>query len=261
MGSHKLQLYKKAKQKMQKMLGKRRAVTDLRTLKLTRYSTLSLSQIPYGADWSSKVNTWPMMLNDRIGDCTIAAAGHMIEQWTTYTDAGFAPTDQQILAAYEAVSGYQPGQPSSDNGAVMIDVLNYWRKTGIGAHTIAGYVGLNPVLQTEVRAAAYLFGNVYLGIQLPMSAQTQTVWQVPAQGPNGSGAPGSWGGHCVPVVQFDLHGLTVVTWGTLQRMSWQFLRTYCDEAYGVLSKDWISSANIAPNSFSILQLTADLAAL
>ena len=30
----------------------------------------------------------------------------------------------------------------NDNGAVILDVLNYWRKTGIGGHPISAYADL-----------------------------------------------------------------------------------------------------------------------
>ena len=32
------------------------------------------------------------------------------------------------------------------------------------------------------------------------------------------GQPGSWGGHAVPVVAYDVRGITWVTWGALQPM-------------------------------------------
>jgi hypothetical protein len=48
----------------------------------------------------------------------------------------------------------------------------------------------------------------------------------------------------------------------VQRMTWGFWDAYCDEAYAVLSKDWISKVNKkAPNQFDFQTLRADLAAL
>jgi hypothetical protein len=34
--------------------------------------------------------------------------------------------------------------------------------------------------------------------------------------------------------------------------------TYCDEAYGVLSADWIAANDQAPSNFDLAQLEADL---
>jgi hypothetical protein len=52
--------------------------------------------------------------------------------------------------------------------------------------------------------------------------------------------------------------VTVITWGAKQRVTWSFLDAYCDEAYAVLSADWIAAINQAPNNFELTQLAADL---
>jgi hypothetical protein len=56
--------------------------------------------------------------------------------------------------------------------------------------------------------------------------------------------------------------LYVVTWGALKSMSWQFYDAYMDEAFAVLSTDWISaSAKTAPSGFDMAALQQDLAAV
>jgi hypothetical protein len=244
-------------------LGKLPARHDPRTLQLAKYlKTDKLPEPPKSEDFSKKVAGWPMMKNDTVGDCTCAAAGHMIEQWTTYANKPFTPTDTQVIDAYSAITGYNPKTGAHDNGANMLDVLNYWRKTGIAGRKIVGYVALEPKNQRDIEDAIMLFGNVYLGVALPLSAQRQTVWAVPPGGATGTGAPGSWGGHAVPVVQYDQRGLTVVTWGQLKRMTWSFLDTYCDEAFAVLSDDWINDkTKLSPDQFDVAALQQDLAEL
>ena len=241
-------------------LGKAPARHDSRTLQLAKYlPATAIPNPPAKEDWEKKVNSWPMMLNDNIGDCTCACAGHMIEQWTTYTGVPVTPSDQDVLTAYEAVGHYNPSDPSTDQGAVILDVLNYWRQTGVAAHQIMAYAALEPKNHNEVKDSILLFGNCYIGVQLPLSAQNQAVWAVPPGGPTGQGAPGSWGGHAIPIVAYDVRGLTVVTWGALKRMSWSFLDTYCDEAYAVLSQDWINNVSkLSPSDFDLATLQADL---
>ncbi len=54
-----------------------------------------------------------MMENDQIGDCTCAAAEHLIMEWTA--NAGkkmVTPSDKQIVAAYSAITGLQPDDRS-----------------------------------------------------------------------------------------------------------------------------------------------------
>lgn len=247
-------------------LGKLAPRHDPRTLQFDNYRGAALPAPPMVADWASKMTKpWGMMRNDRAGCCTCSAAGHMIQAWTVNASALTTISDDAVIAAYSAVSGYDPRTGANDRGAVMLDVLNYWRKTGIGGRKIAAYVKVNAKNHLQVMEAAYLFGGVYVGVALPLTAQDQInagkPWDVPAGGAKGRGAPGSWGGHAISEVIYSAAGLEVVTWGKRQPMTWAFWDAYVDETYGVLSADWIGAAGQAPNGFDLAALTADLAAI
>ena len=247
-------------------LGKAPARHDPRTLLLASYATTALPAPPATFDLTGKIKSWGMMDNDQIGDCTCAAAGHLLMEWTA--NAGkkmFTPTDKQIVAAYSAITGYNPTTGANDNGAVEIDVLNYWRQSGIAGHKIGAYVALEPSNHIHVMDSVYIFEGCYIGLQLPISAQAQVQnhqpWSVPPGGPNGDGKPGSWGGHAVPVVAYDARGVTVVTWGALQVMTWSFWETYCEEAYAIVSNDYLTGKKTTSQGFNMSQLQADLADL
>jgi hypothetical protein len=244
-------------------LGKQAARHDPRTLMLAAYATKELPPPPDSVDWGDRVKRWPMYLNDKIGDCTCAAAGHMIEAWSSEANGkATIVQDGAILKAYEDVSGYDPETGRNDAGAVELDVLKYWRSTGVGGHKIVGFVAVEPGNHPHIQQGTYLFGGCYIGIALPVSAQTQEVWAVPPGGPVGPGAPGSWGGHAVNVVAYDSQGLTVVTWGKPKRMTWTFWDAYCDEAYAILSQDFIDKhTRKAPVGLNLAQLLKDLKAL
>jgi hypothetical protein len=242
-------------------LGKLAPRHDVRTLQFANYlNTAALPPVPAKYDWSAKIKKWDMMKNDTVGDCTCAAAGHLIMEWTANNGKLYTPTDKDILKAYSAITGYNPVTGSNDNGAVETDVLNYWRKKGIAEHKITAYAGLEPGNHNHVEVAVYLFGGCYIGLSLPISAQTQTVWSVPPGGATGKGSPGSWGGHAVPVVAYDSNGLTVVTWGQLKKMTWSFWDVYCDESYAIISSDFLSKGK-APNGFDMAALQQDLKAI
>jgi len=203
-----------------------------------------------------------MYLNDVYGDCVIAAAGHAIQEWTAYAGSEVTITDADILAGYEAVGGYVPGDASTDNGCDMLSALQYWKATGFGGHKIAGFVSVDPTNQAEVEQAIYLLGNVYMGIALPLSAQDQTAWKF--TGITGDGSPGSWGGHCVIANSYasgPYTGVTVITWGAPLWASWKFVRRYVDECYAIITTDWLNSLGQSPEGFDLDQLRADLAQL
>jgi hypothetical protein len=243
-------------------LGRKAPRRDSRTLQLANYVDHGvLPQVPPKFDWGRAVDKWPVMLNDRLGDCTCAAVGHTLQCWSANVGQEVILPDDEILHLYEAVSGYDPATGANDDGAVELDVLNYWRQTGVAGHKIAAYVALEPGNHDHMRIATFLFGAVYTGIALPQTIQGQEVWSVPPEGLTGAGAPGSLGGHAVPIIGYDAAGLLCVTWGYIQRLTYGFWAAYGEEAYGILSPDWTTGAKRAPNGFDITALQDDLVAL
>lgn len=242
-------------------LGKLSPRVDPRNLKMAKYLSVDLP-FPDQCEFYSKMSApWGMMLNDQLGDCTCAAAGHMIEQWTVNAGTGIIPTDSDILAAYEAITGYNPSKSNSDQGAVELDVLNYWRNTGIGGHKIGAYVVMNPADINHIKAAVSIFGGAYIGIALPLAAEAQDIWNTDTDDGSIAWDPGGWGGHAVEVCGYDAYQLTIVTWGQLKRMTWGFWQKYCDEAYAIISPDFLIGGLKTPAGFDMATLTSDLQAV
>ncbi len=241
-------------------LGRVRACPDPRAPAL---ATLwhAPAEAPAAIDWFSRVPTWPMMANDTVGDCTAAAIGHVIMQWTCYTDhAPVVMGDDAVLALYSAVSGYVPGDPATDRGALCADMLRYWMGPGVatpdgGPDRLVGAASVAPADFAAVRAAIATFGNLYTGLALPITAQTEDIWAATGA------APGSWGGHCVPLVGFDTTGPICVTWGALKRMTWDFWRAYAEEAYALLSPDWLRATGTDPAGLDWAALATAMAAM
>jgi hypothetical protein len=238
-------------------LGKLPVRVDVRTLALARYvDPTKLPAPPPLLDLTEHVPEWPMYGNDRIGDCTTAAAGHMIEAWSAASSGRATEiSEHAVLAAFDHVKVRDP--LTGEEGAVELDVLTFWRKTGIGRHKIGAFARVSVHDGELVRAGAFLFGGLYIGIALPLTAQDQDVWDWTGS-LSGPALPGSWGGHAVDVVGYDAEGLTVVTWGRLKRMTWAFWARYVDEAYCLLSPDFVRRGH-APNGFDLEALRADLA--
>ncbi len=235
-------------------LGKAPPKVDVRTLRLAAYvDTTKLPAPPAELDLTAKVADWPMYGNDTRGDCTCAAAGHMIEAWTA-SAAGKAVEvpAADIIKAFDAVEVVQGGE----EGAVEIDVLKYWRKTGIGDHKIGAFARVSTYDHQMLETAAWLFGGLYIGLQLPESAKRQATWDWNGT-LTGPDAPGSWGGHAVDVVRYGKAGVTLVTWGTLMQATWAFWDHYCDEAYAILTQDWFDGRK-SPDGFDLEALQKDL---
>ena len=57
---------------------------------------------------------------------------------------------------------------------------------------------------------------------------------------------------------YDARGVTCVTWGALQQMTWSFWEAYCEEAYAILSNDYLTGKKKTPQGFGLPQLQVDL---
>jgi hypothetical protein len=252
-------------------LGKLAAKHDPRSLQMAKY-TSTLPAPPPSLDWTKGVTEWGMMLNDSLGDCTCAAIGHGAQVVTLNVPIGeVTPPDILILNLYEHACGYVPGNPNTDQGGVILDVLNYVQKNALGRRRRVGgghhkkfpllaFTEVNYKDKVQVEQAIQCFAVVDIGLQLPITAQAQVgkVWEVvgnPIADPNSQ--PGSWGGHSVIVPKYDVDGPTCITWGQLQKMTWGFWNTYVDESYALFYRFWLDQFG-GQYSEMLSQLEADL---
>lgn len=201
--------------------------------------------------------------NDRIGDCVIAGGYHLVGVWTgNATGMPFLASRAQILADYAAIGGYVDGDEATDNGCNEQDALKYWIETGFAdGSKLAGWVGVDATNVGEVMAAAFLFEDLLLGIELPdawLSDFAMTTWDV-------AGEPNPENGHCVVVVGYNGEGVQISTWGMVKTITWAALAKYCSassggEMYALLDPDELA-IDRAPNGLDLEQLSADLEAL
>lgn len=236
-------------------LGRKPARHDVRTLKLSSYlDHKKLTPIPDSIDWGTKTPEWGTMHNDTIGDCTIAGAGHMEMCWTSNAGSLYVPSDADIVSAYSAITGYSPDDPSSDEGAVELDVLKYWRNNGIAGRKIQAFVSVDPKDIQQVRTAIYLFGGVYAGVTLRESDLSAFQKGIPWGAQFGPVA----GGHAIPLVAYSTGDFTAITWGRPIKLSNAWWLNSADEAWAVLSQDWIEQNGQAPNGINLQELRQDL---
>jgi hypothetical protein len=224
-------------------LGKLPAREDKRTIKL---KTIMRTLPPYPATFDvdgrfPDLHDTRMFGNDRYGDCVIAGRAHQTLRFELFEQNKTIPiADKDVTDEYFIESGGQ------DTGLDMVTSLNAWRQgwqTAGNQYSIYAYAQVDVSSRNEVMAACYLFNGLYIGLRLPASAQNQDVWDV-ATGPDGQ--PGTWGGHCVYIVAYDSEGLTCMTWGKRQRMTWAFFQNYCDQAFAVIDNrdNWVTNSPV-----------------
>ena len=249
--------------------GRKRPVARGPRLELRRYLDLgSLPPLPVSVDYSpaARVPLSQAYLNDQLGDCVVAAMAHLVGLFTG--NAGAAPvvfTQQQIIALYSAIGGYVPGNQSTDLGCNEQDALSFWMNHGapIGSHQIAGWLAVDPNNLNEVKAAAYLFENLFFGIELPDAWTTISssgfVWD--------AGTPDPQNGHAVISTGYNAQGIQIDTWGLIGTMTWPALARDViaqsgGELYTVISQDVINRAtNKTPAGLNWQQLVSDFDAI
>jgi hypothetical protein len=242
-------------------LGKLPAVHDPRTLKVS--SIMGLPPPKAAWDWLSGMpEDLGMMRNDQIGDCAYAGPAHLVQAWTHNSlHQTTTISDADVVAAYSRDTGYTPSDPSTDRGAVLLNMLNAWRTKGIGGHKIGAFAQVDHHNWAEVCSAIDLFGGLITGAMLPASAQNGvgSVWNQVS-----SLDLGSWGGHCMMTGTHrggSVHGPgpTFVTWGKRQDATLPWWDTYVDECYVIISADWVTGARPAPSGFNLPTLQTYLA--
>lgn len=241
---------------MSRKLGKLPSVYDSRTLRLENYFNVpKLPPLPETTDWFALASNQPMLGNDKYGDCVVVGAAHMIQVWSTNSAREHFVKESKVVDTYFTLTH------GLDSGLNMLEFLKYWRKTGLDGHKIGAFAAVDPKNITSIRYANFLFGGVYFGIMLPRSAQNQKVWDVPPSGAVGDGAWGSWGGHCVNGGVATPRIVKVATWGEEVTCTMDFIGTYADEAWAIISLDWFTKDHMTIHGFHWKDLLADLKAV
>lgn len=244
-------------------LGKLSPKYNPKTLRFSAYLKAPVLPAPPEKNyWEYKIppDTIGMFLNDQIGDCTCAEVAHHLMLMTAHTGSVVVPTDAEVLAMYSAISGYDPATGANDNGCAITDVLNYWQTTGLAGHKIDGWASIDPTNAAYRKLGVYLFGGASVGVQLPAAAQTQfsagETWEP-------TDDDSIEGGHCILQSGYGSEGDNYETWGKGdQKATNEWSAQFVDEAYVVLTKDWIDVvSDMAPNAMNYAQLQADLAAI
>lgn len=236
--------------------GKLPPVHDYRTLRLKNYLVQdqlptpapaydALDQLRQRLAGSDITTLFPMDGNDQYGDCTIAALAHAVTVFRGRLG------QKSVMAAQDVIKLYLRLTKGADTGLVELDVLNYWRKHAAGGEKITAYASIDPKNHTHVQQAIQLFGGVYLGFQVPEGCEQQFDARTPW-------VPGKLtaSGHAVFATGYDADGVTVLTWGNLQKGTWAWWDECVDEAYALLPPEAMK-ADFSPG-FDAQQLKQDL---
>jgi hypothetical protein len=194
-----------------------------------------------------------------LGCCTCSALGHAHQVWS-FNATGQMRTipNAFILKNYELFCGYNPADPSTDQGGVMQDILvqlmNLGFQTPDGPDMPLGYVEVDPRLPSDIREVIALAGIAYLGMDVLDSwteAEAGGTWRADRSPVAGK--------HCVIAAGYDADGLDIISWGMRFRMPWESFAGYCSEAYFIVDQHWIEKTGQTPGGLTLDELAAAMA--
>jgi hypothetical protein len=197
---------------------------------------------------------WGMLGNDNVGDCVIAGFAHQVKMWAATGGTPVNFTDSQVLGIYSEITGYDPTDPSTDQGTDMVEACQYWKDNGFIGHQILGFVSVGVPYIAE---AAYLFGSCGVGLRMTDAQQDQYDHNEPWDVVPDAAVDG---GHYVPVIGRNSVGnYLAVTWGKIQAITPTFIEAACDEVVCQVSKDWLNvQQTITPRGLNLTDLINDM---
>lgn len=195
--------------------------------------------------------------NDSVGDCVIAEDAHYIGVITGNANSLFSYSAQQTLDDYTLITGYNPADPSTDQGTDPVVSMNYRIQKGYkdGSKDL-GYLMVDATNQAEVKTACSMFGNLKLWAALPNSwinpfpSANGFVWDADTPNPSQGHCFGSPGAYNSPIIvgPANCDGVQIMTWGLIGTLTWRGLAALCVPSAGGgaavrVNRDWLSVAS------------------
>jgi hypothetical protein len=257
---------------MNRKLGRRAVAHDARMPKLA--NAIRWDNLPEPAQSSL---TWlalepkggiPMLGNDQFGCCVEASMCHYIQMANLYvrcmgdgTPELPTPTEDECLAIYSAITGFDPTNPATDQGTVFLGqggALEYWVNHGI---TVGGKLNkathgatVNVKDQREIKKAIELFGFVFTGATLTEdNVQSGFMWR-----PDNSPIAG---GHEFLTCGYGPGFYQVLTWDGNWRYVPEWEMSHVDEMVIVSDPALFDKHGIDPAGVSLATLNNDLSML
>lgn len=172
-----------------------------------------------------------MLLNDRLGDCTIAAFLKLVAILLTIAGRPIPRdllTDATALRLYEQWDGYVAGQQNTDQGGDPREVLKAGQKIGVDGVKVGMFAAVPTDDLAAIKAALRAHGALYSALYLPDDYDRMGFRWIVQRG----NKPDPNEGHAVVVVMFG-GKFFALTWGGVATVSPSFLTGYFAQHFAV----------------------------
>lgn len=239
-------------------------------LKLERYLKPNLPAPPESFDGTAGIVDWGMLGNgpdpawpqiNPVGDCAICTPLHQIMAWLKLNGVDFPVTPEDAIALYSAITGYNPDDPTTDQGSDPDAVLAYWRDSGMLGHKIGAWASIDPkrIMQFKFTISAYRSAQVFWALPRYFQQFDGDEWGETPEGTDPADlVPGSWGMHSTMSPIYTPARIGISTWGEIIWTPWNVFMKYATGGRAVFSTDILNGTTPPPTGFDAATLVADL---
>lgn len=202
-----------------------------------------------------------MLGNDTHGDCTCATVYHCNQVWDKDAQNSILNVSNNTALQLYREMGWD-GTEATDTGCNEQDVLTYLIKAGAPLDNgtrkkISAFFEVDVRNMDDIKRVIYECGTCYIGMQMPAEiaqAGYPEVWDI-------TSSPHFEGGHAFNLVGYDATGFIFITYGKKYKMTYKFWQATADEAYAIISPDWVEQTGKTPFGLTASDLTEQMAAL
>lgn len=166
---------------------------------------------PLSVDYLANLSGWKLLGNNKYGDCLAVTWANSRRFISAMLGTEYYPTLEQVLAVYETQN---PRFPADDNGMDVQTLLEYLNKNpGPDGVKLPAFASVDVNNLEEVRAALYIFGELWLGIEVQNANQQDFADGVPWDYHPGDPVEG---GHAVLAGGYlgkSANDVRFITWG------------------------------------------------
>ncbi len=195
-----------------------------------------------------------------VGDCGVAGMYRLEQAWDYQVKSSFVPGDQLLpcaLQAYSEISGWNPNDPSTDQGIVLLNGLKYWLTKGIPwpdgtRRKIVGFFQVDHRVNADIRQVVAECGGAYVGQTIPDAYDTSNegdIWDL--EGPGN-------GGHCTDIMAYDPNDFDMESWAMRFAETLRAKDAYMDEAWAVVSPTWAKATGKTPFNMTLDEVEASM---
>ena len=167
---------------------------------------------------------FPLNGNDRLQNCTVVALAHAMTAATAVSATPVVMPAAQVIGMYRRMTG------GADDALALTDVLNSGKMNPeLPAGGIRAFLSVDSRNHRHVRLAMRMFGGLCFGFQVPMDCVDAFERGMPWT----PGVPTN-AGHAACAIGYDEAGVQLLTWGRVQRGTWEWWNECVDEVYAIL---------------------------